>query len=244
MPNGGTLSISTENTELSLEYAREHPDVKPGLYVMLTVSDTGCGMTNEVREHIFEPFFTTKGKDKGSGLGLSTVYGIVKQSNGHINVYTEVGHGTTFRIYFPIAQSSAADIQFDELKTPSAEKGSETILVVEDESGVRDLVVDVLESAGYTVLAASDGEKAEKLCQKHPSPIHLLITDMVLPRMSGRDVAVKCSQYHSKAKVLFMSGYTDDVIFHSGALDPGMAFIEKPFTPDTFLRKVREVLNT
>jgi len=244
MPDGGTLSIITENVELSLEFAREHPEFKPGPYVILAISDTGCGMTEDVKKHLFEPFFTTKGIDKGSGLGLSTVYGIVKQSNGHISVYTEPDHGTTFRIYFPVAQNLNDTLLSGQHKEAVSEKGSETILVVEDESGVRELIVDVLMNAGYTVLAAPDGEKAEKLCKKHTGPLHLLVTDMVLPRMSGRDVAQKLAQYRPDAKVLFMSGYTDDVIFHSGALDPDMAFIEKPFSPDVFLRKVREVLDS
>jgi len=242
MPSGGKLTIETTNVELNETYARSHTGVKPGRYIMVSVSDTGVGMTSEVKERIFEPFFTTKEESKGTGLGVSTVYGIVKQSGGNIWVYSELGRGTTFKIYLP-----RVDEPLEELGKGIVEKtlplGNETLLVVEDEEEVRRLTVQILKKYGYKVLEASHGRDALNLCEHHKDPIHLMVTDVVMPEMSGPELAKHLSSLRPEMKVLYMSGYTDSAIFRNGMLELGAPFFQKPFTSDILVRKVREVLN-
>jgi two-component system cell cycle sensor histidine kinase/response regulator CckA len=242
MPQGGMLTVGTANVVLDEDYASQHVDVQPGQYVMLAVSDTGIGMDDHIRSHIFEPFFTTKVKGKGTGMGLSTVYGIVKQSGGYIWVYSEPNQGSTFKIYLPrvddpIETQEAANLA-DELPT-----GAETVLLVEDEEAVRSLVCRVLRASGYTVLESLNPADALRMAREHPDPIHLLLTDVVMPQMSGREVANHVIVLRPSTKVLFISGYTDDAIVHHGVLDPKTAFLHKPFSPDDLARKVREVLD-
>ncbi len=241
MPEGGKLTIETANVELDEEYAKRHIAVQPGRYVMLSMSDTGVGMTPEVRERIFEPFFTTKEKGKGTGLGLSTVYGIVKQSGGNVWVYSEPGQGTTFKIYLPQVDEPLEELREEVVKEVS--RGHETILLVEDEDVVRKLAVRVLKRQGYKVLEAPDGGKAFMLCEAYKEPIHLILTDVVMPGMSGRKLVDRLKVIHPEIKVLYMSGYTDNAILHHGILEPGTNFIQKPFTIDGLARKVREALD-
>jgi len=241
MPSGGTLTIETGNVELDEAYARRHISVKPGLYVMLAISDTGVGMAKEVQERIFEPFFTTKEMGRGTGLGLSTVYGIVKQSGGNIWVYSEPGQGTTFKIYLPRVDEPLVERKEEVvLEVPM---GSETILVVEDEEAVRKLTVRLLKKQEYQVLEAWDGGQAFILCEKYRGPIHLILSDVVMPGMSGRELVERLQKIHPEAKALYMSGYTDNVILHHGILEEGIEFIQKPFTLESLTRKVREVLD-
>jgi signal transduction histidine kinase/ActR/RegA family two-component response regulator len=241
MPEGGRLTIETANMNLDEEYARRHIAVKPGPFVMLAVTDTGCGMDAETRSHLFEPFFTTKEKGKGTGLGLSTVYGIIKQSGGNIWAYSEVGEGSTFKVYLPRAEEPAEDYKPKEIASEVA-KGSETILLVEDEEAVRNMISRVLQGSGYTVLEAGQGKEALEACRKHPGPIHLMVTDVIMPQMSGRELAERMAVIRPEMKVLFMSGYPDNAIVHHGVLDPGTAFLQKPFTLTALENKVREVL--
>jgi len=242
MPQGGNLTIETENVYLDEGYASRHVAVQPGRYVMLAVSDTGCGMNEETKSHIFEPFFTTKEGEKGTGLGLSTIYGIVKQSGGNVWVYSELGQGTTFKTYLPRVDEPA---EHPELITarPTQLQGSESILLVEDEDMVRQLVRSVLEMHGYTVLEAHQGGEALLICEQHQGPIHLMVTDVVMPQMSGPQLAERLAPLRPEMKVLYMSGYTDNAIVHHGILESGIAFIHKPFTSDGLARKVREVLD-
>ena len=241
MSKGGKLIIETANAELDEAYAHTHVAVTPGRYVMIAVSDTGAGMEPEVRDRVFEPFFTTKGKGKGTGLGLSTVYGIVKQSNGNIWVYSEPGKGTTFKIFLPRVDEPA-----EKLRAQAAGEefslGSETILVVEDDKEVRNLAVRILKRQGYTVLDGSYGDEALSVCRNHHGPIHLLLTDVVMPGMSDRELAKRLESFHPEMKVLYMSGYTDDAIVMHGVLVQGVNYIQKPFTVDALAKKVREVL--
>lgn len=230
MPEGGNLTIETANVELDEEYARKHIAVEPGRYVMLSVSDTGVGMTPEVKERIFEPFFTTKEMGKGTGLGLSTVYGIVKQSGGNIWVYSEPGEGTTFKIYLPQVDEPLEELKEEVIR--EIPQGSETVLVVEDDETVRQLAIRILKKQGYKVLEASEGREALLLCEEFKEPIHLILTDVVMPGMSGRILAERLKEIHPEANALYMSGYTNNTILHHGVLEPGINFIQKPFTID------------
>src|SRR6266511_1061633 len=242
MPQGGTLIIETSNVSLDETYARNHVAVQPGRYVMLAVSDTGCGMDKETQAQIFEPFFTTKDAGKGTGLGLSTVYGIVKQSEGNIWVYSEPGKGTTFKIYMPRIEEPSEIAETRAPVTVSL-RTSETILLVENEETLRKLAHDILEMSGYNVLAAANGKEALLLHSQHSGRIQLMITDVVMPEMSGRELAERVVAVDGKLKVLYMSGYTDDAIVYHGVLEEGIDFIQKPFSPDALARKVREVLD-
>ncbi|MFH0789746.1 MAG: PAS domain S-box protein [Pseudomonadota bacterium] len=243
MPGGGKLTIETADVELDEEYAAGRVAVRSGPYVLLSVSDNGIGMTSEVQEQIFEPFFTTKEKGRGTGLGLATVYGIVKQSRGNIWVYSEPGQGTTFKIYLPRLDKSVEEVK---RPGPKAEfrGGSETVLLVEDEEGIRNLALKMLQRFGYHVLTAKDGQEAREVFERHGGPIDLLLTDVIMPRMSGRELAERLEGLQAGIKVLFMSGYTDNAIVHHGILDKGIAFIQKPFTPEELVRMVREVLDS
>lgn len=243
MPTGGKLSIETANVYLDESYAREHVSVVPGPYVMLAVSDTGMGMDEKTRQHIFEPFFTTKEAGKGTGLGLSTVYGIVKQSGGNIWVYSEIGKGTTFKIYFPRVTEEAEAYRHAP-GIPSIPKGSETILLVEDAELVRTLAWDVLLASGYRVLQAANADSALAICERNKHRIDLLLSDVVMPGMNGNELAQHLLTLHPEMRVLFMSGYTEDTIIHHGVLDEGINFLQKPFSPGALAVKVREVLDS
>ena len=242
MPRGGKLTIETANAELDESYARMHISVKPGSFVRLVVSDTGTGMGEETREHLFEPFFTTKEQGKGTGLGLSMVYGIVKQSGGNIWVYSEPGKGTAFKIYFPRVFEEAQKAPEERIDEAPA-SGTETVLVVEDEEMIRQIISVALTEYGYTALLAKDGEEAQAICARNQGPIHLLLSDVVLPGMSGRESAEKLCSLRPGMRVLYMSGYTANAIVHHGVLVPGLAFLQKPFAPAALLRKVREILD-
>ena len=241
MPHGGQLVIETATVDLDASYARNHVDVRPGPYVMLAVSDTGHGMAAEVKERVFEPFFTTKEAGHGTGLGLATVHGIVRQSGGHVFAYSEPGKGTAFKIYFPPAEGSVAAAQPppDEDTPP----GNETILVVEDEATLREITRECLEAAGYTVLEAAHGAAALDLSEGHGGAIQLLITDVVMPGLTGSELAQRLTADRPEMKVLFMSGYTDDAVILRGVLTKEMPFVQKPFTIAQLARKVREVLD-
>jgi len=240
MPAGGKLIIETGSMELEEKYMAQEGAVESGAYVMLAVTDTGIGMKRDVRDRIFEPFFTTKEKGKGTGLGLSTVYGIVRQSGGYVLVYTTPGHGTTFKIYIPRVEE---EIQPEVLPEPTALRGKETILVVEDEELIRGLVCKILKLFGYRVLAAESSSQAPDLCRQHQGDIHLMVTDVVMPQMSGRELADVLREVRPDMKVLYMSGYTDDAMVHHGILEEGISFLQKPFSANTLAAKVREVLD-
>lgn len=244
MPRGGQLTIATANVNLNEEFARQHVSMKPGAYVMMTVRDTGCGMDKETLNRIFEPFFTTKEKGKGTGLGLSTVYGIIKQSGGNIWATSELGQGSTFTIYLPKDTSPLPKkYKPKPAQPPLPIKGTETILLVEDESAVRTMLRQTLESNGYKVLEAPDGQEALNICQNYQGPIHLLLTDVIMPGMNGRELSNTLSRRFPKMKVLFMSGYPDNSIVPHGALEPHTMFLQKPFTLSTLEIKVREILD-
>jgi CheY-like chemotaxis protein len=241
MPTGGKLTIETANVDLDVDYASKHVDIEPGPYVMMAISDTGIGMDEETRSRIFEPFFTSK--EKGTGLGLSTVFGIIKQSGGDIRVYSEPGRGTTFKVYLPQVEGGIA--RSEERKHKFADlRGKETVLVVEDEEALLKLMKRALTSFGYNVLQASNGEEALDVCERHEGPIHIMLTDVVMPKMSGRELAELLGPRYPDMKVLYMSGYTDNAIVHHGMLEEGIEFIHKPFTADNIALRVREVLDT
>jgi PAS domain S-box-containing protein len=241
MPDGGRIIIETSNTDLDEGYAAQHAGVEPGPYVLLSITDTGVGMTQEVAQHIFEPFFTTKGVGVGTGLGLSTVYGIVKQAGGWIWVYSEPGQGSTFKVYLPRAVGAP-----EPLPAPVAAetlRGTETVLVVEDQPEVRRLTLAMLESRGYRLLEAANGSEALSLCEQYAEPIHLLITDVVMPGMTGRELAMRLAAFRPSLKTLYTSGYTASAIVHEGVLDPDVAYLPKPFSPAQLAAKVRGVLS-
>jgi two-component system cell cycle sensor histidine kinase/response regulator CckA len=242
MPEGGKLKIQTANVELDQAYTRNHPGSKVGSYVMLAVTDTGTGMNADTLAHIFEPFFTTKERGKGTGLGLATVYGIVKQSNGYIAVDSAPGRGTTFQIYLPRHVGPPAT---DEQKDDSGEKlrGSESILLVEDAEPLRKLAQTFLEAGGFLVLSAENGEHALQVASRHGKTFDLLLTDVVMPGMNGRVLAEQLLPRQPGMKVLYMSGYTDSFIAGHGVLEPGTHLLHKPFTEEVLIRKVREVLD-
>ncbi|MEQ1507177.1 MAG: ATP-binding protein [Myxococcota bacterium] len=242
MPSGGRLTIETAVVDLDEDYARVHLGATPGRYVLLAVSDTGCGIPDDVRARMFEPFFTTKEVGKGTGLGLSTVYGIVRQSGGTIWVYSEVGHGTTFKVYLPLAGTGrpAAPVP---RSAGAIRPGSETVLVVEDEELVRTAIVGILERRGYRVLTARSGAEALRTVAGLAEPVHLLLTDVVMPGMSGRTLSEQLTLARPGLRTLFMSGYTDDAVVRNGVLGAERPFVQKPFTPDGLARKVREVLD-
>lgn len=242
MPDGGRLSIETANAELDRSYAAKHAGMVPGKYVMLVVSDTGCGMDTKTQARIFEPFFTTKEPGKGTGLGLATVYGVVKQSGGFIWVYSEVGHGTTFKIYLPEVADAVEPIAAEK-GAGKSHVGHETILFVEDEESVRELVSDYLKSSGYNVLEAADGLQALEMAAAFSGEIHMLVTDVVMPRLSGRELATRLAADRPHLSVLYISGYTDDSVFRHGVLEGGMSFLQKPFNLKALAQKIREVLD-
>jgi CheY-like chemotaxis protein len=241
MPNGGTLTLETANADLDETYARGHIPVKPGSYVMLAVTDTGCGMDASIQAHIFEPFFTTKEAGKGTGLGLATVYGIVKQHGGNIWVYSEPGQGTATKIYLPRVEVGVAHVEPGRA-APRELRGSETVLVVEDEAAVRSLMVRLLRSMGYSVLEASRVDEALMVCQRHKGTVDLLLTDVVMPQMSGRDLLDRLRPLRPDMRVLFTSGYTKEALYRR-VLERGVAFLQKPFTEEDLAGKVREVLD-
>jgi CheY-like chemotaxis protein len=242
MADGGRLTIETSNIVIDEEYASGHAETPPGEYVLVTISDTGAGMTREVREKLFEPFFTTKEKGKGTGLGLPSVYGIVKQSGGFIWVYSEVGKGTTFKIYLP----RALEVRVPGVNTPQRNRkvGAETILLVEDDDEVRQVASRILRRNGYRVLEAGNGADALRVCESEDEPVDLIVTDLVMPEMGGSELAKRVRAQRPDARILFTSGYTEDAVLRQSLLREGEAFIEKPFTPAKLANKAREMLAT
>jgi CheY-like chemotaxis protein len=241
MPQGGRIIVETMNAELSHSYVQEHRVVEPGSYVMLAVSDSGTGMDTQTQAHIFEPFFTTKELGRGTGLGLSTVYGIVKQSQGHIWVYSEIGHGTTFKIYLPRVQQ-AARAERPEPQPAGVARGEETILLVEDDLALRQLAVKILRREGYTVLEAQSAVHAEDICRRHPGQIDLILTDMIMPEMSGRELVERVRALRPRVRVLYMSGYTEYAAGQRPGLEVDAPLLSKPFSSALLFSKIREVL--
>jgi two-component system cell cycle sensor histidine kinase/response regulator CckA len=242
MPRGGTVTIETANVDIDAEYAATHEGVTAGPHVMIAVTDTGMGMDEATRQRIFEPFFTTKELGKGTGLGLATVFGIVKQSGGHLWVYSEVGKGAVFKVYLPRAAGAVETTSLTPPSKPSS-RGAETVLLVEDDDQVRLLARNILKRSGYQVIDASNGEEALLSCERFSGTIHVLVSDLVMPKMGGRELAERLTALRPELRVLLMSGYTDDVVMRSGALDAGFAFMQKPFTPQLLTTKLREVLD-
>ena len=242
MPDGGVLTIETANLELDEAFVADHPGSSAGPHVMLTISDTGTGMERGVQEHLFEPFYTTKEQGRGTGLGLATVYGIVKQSGGSIFVYSEMNRGTAFKIFLPRIEQGV-DVVYQPPDIVGDLNGDETILVVEDQPEVRSVVHRALSRRGYRVLMATNGHEAVEIAMAHVDPIDLLITDVVMPGLSARELAERFRRQHPAGRVLYMSGYTDDTVVQRGILEQSVEFIQKPFTPATLLRRVREVLD-
>ena len=240
MPDGGKLTIETAATVLTADYAAHHPGIAAGEYAQISVSDNGQGIAPEIMDKLFEPFFTTKGAGKGTGLGLATCYGIVKHAGGHIGVYSEVGQGTTFRVYLP--RASEALSAAPKAEATHAKGGSESILLVEDDPGVRDLSASTLLGAGYRVTVARDGIEAQEVAAAK-GPFDLLITDVVMPRMGGRAMAQALQDRQPGLKVLYVSGYTENAIVHHGVLEQGLHFLQKPFMASALKQKVREVLD-
>ncbi|MGZ8474555.1 MAG: PAS domain S-box protein [Candidatus Deferrimicrobiaceae bacterium] len=247
MPGGGRITIGTVDVDLSPSYAGAHPGVRPGPHVLLSVADTGQGMSDETQAHLFEPFFTTKERGRGTGLGLATVYGIVQQSGGHLRVNSAAGSGTTFLIYLPRIriESREADVpETDRPFLPHPSPGTETVLLVEDEEVVRRLAREILTGHGYRVLDAGNGREALLISEAHRGEIHLMLTDVVMPKLGGRDLAERIRPLRPDMRILYMSGYTDDAILRHGVLEDGIPFLQKPFTPEGLSRKVREVLDS
>lgn len=243
MPDGGVLTIETANIELDQAFVADHPGSSAGRHVMLAVSDTGAGMDRGVQEHLFEPFYTTKEQGRGTGLGLATVYGIVKQSGGSIFVDSEMNRGTSFRMYLPRIEQGA-EVAHQPPDSVGDLHGDETILVVEDQPEVRSVVQNALSRHGYRVLMATNGSEAAEIAMAHGDRIDLLITDVVMPGLAARDLAERFRRQHASGRVLYMSGYTDDSVVQRGILEHRADFIQKPFTPAVLLRRVREVLGS
>ena len=243
MPSGGRLSIGISEAHIDKQYCEHNPDCLPGSYVCIAITDTGCGMSPEVLARVFEPFFTTKESGKGTGLGLATVYGIIKQSSGHITVYSEVGHGTTFKAYLPLTEEPVSRPEVASLDgiVPG---GSETILLVEDEDSLREVTCAYLTNKGYSVLTASESELAIAAAEASVHPIDLLLTDVILPGTSGVHLAQQLAKARPQMRVLYVSGYTADTIVHHGGHDPNFAFLTKPFSLPTLARKVRSILDS
>jgi len=242
MPEGGRLTIETDDVQLD-EADASRQSVPAGPYVALAVSDTGAGMDEETRSRVFEPFFTTKGPGKGTGLGLATVYGIVKQSGGDIQLVSEPGAGTTFTIYLPRVPEAVTEVDETISTVAAMPRGDETVLLVEDEPEVRDLAREILEGSGYTVLQACDAQDAMLMAERHSGPIHLLLTDVIMPKQSGRALVERLRPLRPEMQVLYMSGYTNEAIVRHGVLDPDTLFIQKPFTPLGLGQKVRAALD-
>jgi CheY-like chemotaxis protein len=240
MPRGGTLTIETSNVNLDESYTRTHVTLKPGAYVMIAVSDTGTGMDENTKQHAFEPFFTTKAPGRGTGLGLSTVFGIVRQSGGGVDIYSALGKGTSAKVYLPRIDQPEV-VETPERRAKES-KGTETILIAEDDEMVRSLVKETLLRQGYDVLDAAGPVEAQKIAETHRGAIHLLITDVVMPKINGRDLAARLSKRRPLMKVLYMSGYTDGAVVNNGILRKEVAFLQKPFTPAGLAQKVRDVL--
>jgi CheY-like chemotaxis protein/two-component sensor histidine kinase len=243
MPEGGKIMVETSNVVLDEAFVESHVGARAGPHVLLVFSDSGIGMDAETQARIFDPFFTTKEAGRGTGLGLAVVYGMVKQSKGYISVYSEVGHGSTFRIYLPVDER-AAKAQTASAARSLSPRGTETILLVEDDHAVRALAHSILHDKGYFVLAPQHPAEAEQICARHTGPIHMLLTDMIMPGMSGRELARRAVALRPEIKVLYMSGYTDDALIHREVFEDRFAFVQKPFTPAVLEAKVREVLDS
>ncbi|MBW6505058.1 PAS domain S-box protein [bacterium] len=244
MPDGGRITVSTADAELSASYAASHLEVRPGPHVLLSVADTGQGMSDEAQSHLFDPFFITKEREKGTGFGLATVYGIVQQSGGHIRVNSATGRGSTFLVYLPRVEPPEDGVRgADRPLLPHPSPGTETILLTEDEEGVRRLVREILSGNGYKVLEAGNGREALLLSEAHRGGIHLLLTDVMMPKMGGRELVERIRLQRPDLRILYMSGYTDDAILRHGVMENGIPFLQKPFTAEGLARKVREVLD-